>query len=223
MASKIGEILKDIRERADIDSGPQPKKFRLYADFTRPNNQKAWEQVCTTQSVDAQQVFSSGRPQAVDLRMTCDGVEHVVEHGPCTLCIASGDRDFSHLILKARERNCKVIVYATNEHVSKRLQTCCDEFIHMYDAKTEAKAPRQRSESDLPDRDIKNRDIAQIVNELIEANPRVHPTQVRTALVQRDATYNNKNLGFKTFKMWMAHLGFDVSASSIARTEKQEF
>lgn len=221
-ASKIGEILKDIRERAAINSGPQPKKFRLYADFSRPNA-KGWKRIVQTQPVDAQQVFSSGRPQAIDLRMTVDGVQHTLEDGPCTLCIASGDRDFSHLILKARERNCKVIVYATNENVSEQLQTCCDEFIHMY-CGTENDAKMTRGSGKMPlslDSLRENQKIAQIVIHLIETNPQVHPTQVRAALLLRDAKYNYKNFKFKTFKLWMGSLGFDVSASSIVPTKKQ--
>tara|TARA_B100001250_G_C19783250_1_gene782895 strand:+ start:1351 stop:2022 length:672 start_codon:yes stop_codon:yes gene_type:complete len=56
------------------------------------------------------QVFHT-RPQAVDLKMTTDGTEFVINN-KCTLCIASNDKDFCHLARKAIEYSCPVVVYA---------------------------------------------------------------------------------------------------------------
>lgn len=198
--ARIRDILDDIKERGPL------QLFRLYADFTKPNG---WKTVVESNPVDAIQVYSD-RKQAVDLRMSVDGIEYVLTH-KCTLCIASGDRDFTHLMLKAHQAGVRVIGYATNQSVSDKLRQYCDEFIQ-FSAST-ASPPILPSPPSASKK--KTKQLKKHINSALERDEKIHPTVLIDLLTRIDSSYNYKNCGFNSFKKWMTSLGFDVDASSI--------
>lgn len=200
---RIDDILSDIQERGEL------KTFRIYADFSRPAA-AAWKRVVESRPVEAIQVYSS-RPQAVDLTMSLDGAQCIFEEGPCTLCIASGDRDFTHLMRKAHQKNCRVIAYATNSHVSPQLKSYCDEFIHMCQSPAASKKATPRDDTQSKDAEK----IKRIVNRILEQPPPVHPTPVYSELLRHNPAYNYKNFGYNSFKRWMFALGYEVTANSM--------
>lgn len=196
----IRDILDDIKERGPLGL------FRLYCDF---RNHPEWQEVVESHPVVAIQVYSD-RKQAVDLCMTADGVECILtQPRPCTLCVASGDRDFTHLMLKANHAGIRVIGYATGKQASHRLQSYCDEFIQFG---AEDGAEERTKEAPLPTAREK---VQQIVRGAIEENPCYHPSQLLDRLKRMDPSYNHKNQGYTTFKRWMLDLGFDVDESTV--------
>jgi uncharacterized LabA/DUF88 family protein len=202
--ARMEEILNDVQERGPL------KTFRIYADFSK-HTASSWKTVVESHACDAVQVYSS-RPQAVDLTMSLDGLECLSNDEPCTLCIASGDRDFTHLMRKAHQRGRKVIAYATNMHVSPQYINCCDEFIHLRpQITTPNKTPNKNAEM------LCTAELRVLVREIMESEAQspVHPTCVVTGLMARNPAYNYENFGHNSFKQWMESLGFLVDDRQI--------
>lgn len=217
--ARMEDILNDVQERGRL------KTFRIYADFSK-HTASSWKSVVESRACDAVQVYST-RPQAVDLTMSLDGLECLQGDDPCSLCIASGDRDFTHLMRKAHQRGRKVIAYATNVHVSPQYIQCCDEFIHLRDraqlpakggdgSANDAEAQKQSEEKKLK--------IRTLVEEIMDRETRspVHPSSVVTGLMARNPAYNFKNFGHKSFKQWMESVGFLVDDRQIFPDGRRE-
>ncbi|MDP6772301.1 MAG: NYN domain-containing protein [Anaerolineales bacterium] len=187
--TKMGDILDDIHKRGNL------KICRIYADFST-STAGSWQQIIQSHPVDAIQVYSS-RPQSVDLKMSLDGLQYIFEEEQeFTLCLASGDRDFTHLMRKAHKNNCRVIVYATNKHISIQLKNSCDECIHIWTS------PNTNDEI--------NADIRQIINQVLEQHRTVNPSSVNEALLRHNPSYTYTNFGHNSFKHWMFDMGYEV-------------
>lgn len=209
--ARMEDILNDVQERGRL------KTFRIYADFSK-HTASSWKPVVESHACDAVQVYST-RPQAVDLTMSLDGLECLQGDDPCTLCIASGDRDFTHLMRKAHQRGRKVIAYATNVHVSPQYIQCCDEFIHL---RPRAEPPPKGIEAQKQS-EIKKLKIRGLVEEIMDRETRspVHPSWVVAGLMARNPAYNFKNFGHKSFKQWMESVGFLVDDRQIFSDGRQ--
>jgi len=134
-SDRINDVVSHIQKRGTLIV------FRVYADFTK---HQAWARVIQNNGRADSRFVCSERKQAVDMEMALDGFECIVEKGPCTLCIASGDQDFIPLIRKAHERDCRVIGYATNKSVSRELQKSCDAFVHMHNNPPKSHQPGKK-------------------------------------------------------------------------------
>lgn len=191
---KIDYIIQDINDRGET------KIFRIYADFSRPGLAEAWEKVILNHPNESVHVPSRKRKQAVDITMCIDATTYIMkEKAPFILCIASGDRDFTHIVRVAHQNHCRVIGYATNKRVSQGLEKYYDEFIHVHDVSEHNK---------VPGKDVRSK-VKNIVKECLERDSKAHASEVSDALLRRDPSYTPKNFGYPTFKRWMMSLGFE--------------
>ena len=122
----IDYMIDDIKSRGSINS------ITVYANYTDKEHTKYWERVYEKYQTRNIQVWSNGRPQAVDMQLimeTC--IDITVNKDSFThLAIASGDRDLSHAYSVAKRLGKRVIGYSTGEgHTSKYLKRWCHEFI----------------------------------------------------------------------------------------------
>ena len=201
---RIDDILSDIQERGEL------KTFRIYADFSRPAA-AAWKRVVESRPVEAIQVYSS-RPQAVDLTMSLDGAQCIFEEGPCTLCIASGDRDFTHLMRKSPPGKTAASSHmrptATCRPNSRA--TATNSFTCVNHPR---RAKRQRHATTRKAKTCRKLSASSIASS--SSPPPVHPTPVYSELLRHNPAYNYKNFGYNSFKRWMFALGYEVTANSM--------
>ena len=196
--SALPEIIEDIKERESLHV------IRLYADFTNPKS-KGWQDIVESYPIECIHVYAT-RSQAVDLTMSLDALRYVGEYS-YTLCIASGDRDFTHVLRKVKTLGTKVIVYATNEHVPDTLKNHSDEFIHIQ--KEDAKVTRVVSKK-------LRRKVHNIVQSYLDTyGEDMDASHLNQTLISTNASHNYKNYGFQNFKPWIESMGLTMVGNTV--------
>lgn len=163
------------------------------------------------------------RKNAADIKLAVDAMELAFERDyVTTFVIASGDSDFTPLVLKLRELNKQVIGVGVEGSTSQLLPGACDEFLfyeRLLGPGTSRSTPRRRgrkpvenngdngddgSESDLAE-------AARIVSTTLSGLQRssggpVLSSMIKRVVLRKDPTFSEGDYGFRSWSELMRHL-----------------
>ena len=164
------------------------------------------------------------RKNAADIKLAVDALELAFEREfITTFVVASGDSDFTPLVLKLRELNKRVIGVGVEGSTSELLPGACDEFLfygRLLGPGT-AKPTRRRKreaasngadaevEADAPTSELG--DIARRVTTTLAAQQQsssgpVLSSMVKRVILRKDPTFSEGDYGFRTWSELMRHL-----------------
>lgn len=200
---------------------------RAYADWTAFDEDRRMLTRNHVELIEMPQRMGSVRKNAADIKMAVDAVELAFERAyVTTFVICSGDSDFTPLVHKLRELNKKVIGVGVKESTSALLPPACDEFLFYEDLEgvdvpepTARKSPRGRTK---PKRDEPTPEAAPSVSRTVDevavlvaqtvsgltrsAGGEVSASGLKRALLRKDPTFNEGELGFRAFGELLRHL-----------------
>lgn len=164
------------------------------------------------------------RKNAADIKLAVDCLELAFERDfITTFVIASGDSDFTPLVLKLRELNKKVIGVGVEGSTSELLPGACDEFLfyeRLLGPGTAASAPRRRRRrasagangaSEPEDTSSELSEVARAVTTTLAGLQRstdgpVLSSMIKRALLRKDPTFSEGDYGFRAWGELMRHL-----------------
>ncbi len=168
------------------------------------------------------------RKNAADIKLAVDAIELAYERDfLTTFVIASGDSDFTPLVLKLRELNRRVIGVGVEGSTSELLPGACDEFLFYgklagpsgaSGASRKKRKPKAQEngggtsddESDSEETsdlaDLARRVTASVVGLQRSSSAPALSSMVKRVLLRKDPTFSESDYGFRTWGELMRHL-----------------
>ncbi len=163
------------------------------------------------------------RKNAADIKLAVDALELALERDYITtFVIASGDSDFTPLVLKLRELNKRVIGVGVEGSTSELLPGACDEFLfyeRLLGPGTVKAAPkrrrRRRDNGDEGSQDTSEvsdvAEISRLVTTTLSGLQRstdgpILSSMVKRVLLRKDPTFSENDYGFRAWGELMRHL-----------------
>ena len=197
---------------------------RAYADWNLFSEHRAGLVSERIEMIEVPQRTGMVRKNAADIKLAVDALELAFQRDfITTFVIASGDSDFTPLVLKLRELNRMVIGVGVEGSTSELLPGACDEFL-FYEGllgrgsgSTPSRRRRgrvdgsrdQQAEAEEPVSDIA--DLSRRVTRTLSGLQRstdgaVLSSMVKRALLRKDPTFSEGDYGFRTWGELMQHL-----------------
>ncbi len=164
------------------------------------------------------------RKNAADIKLAVDAIELAFQRDFITsFVIASGDSDFTPLVLKLRELNRRVIGVGVEGSTSELLPGACDEFLfygRLVGPSTAAGTPgrsRKKTKPEQngePEADVATSDLADMARKVTttvvglqrsSSGPALS-SMVKRVLLRKDPTFSESDYGFRTWGELMRHL-----------------
>lgn len=158
------------------------------------------------------------RKNAADIKLAVDALELAFQRDfLTTFVIASGDSDFTPLVLKLRELNKKVIGVGVEGSTSELLPGACDEFL-FYErllgpgsAKSAPRRRRRKKDEDEPEPESDIAEISRLVTSTLTGMQRtsdgpVLSSMLKRVILRKDPTFSESDFGFRTWGELMRHL-----------------
>lgn len=197
---------------------------RAYADWNLFSEHRQGLVSQRIEMIEIPQRTGMVRKNAADIKLAVDALEFCFERDfITTFVIASGDSDFTPLVLKLRELNRRVIGVGVEGSTSELLPGACDEFL-FYErllgtssGKTQPPrrkkrraaaetngAPEDESTSDLSE-------LARLTTQTLAGLQRsmdgsVLSSMVKRAILRKDPTFSESDYGFRTWSEMMRYL-----------------
>lgn len=162
------------------------------------------------------------RKNAADIKLAVDALELAFEREFITsFVIASGDSDFTPLVLKLRELNKRVIGVGVEGSTSQLLPGACDEFLfyerllgpgNAKSAPTRSRASRrEEEEGDDGEASSDLSEVSRLVTATLSGLQRsmdgsVLSSMIKRALLRKDPTFSEGDYGFRAWGELMRHL-----------------
>jgi uncharacterized LabA/DUF88 family protein len=180
----IREVIDLLREKGKI------LIKRVYGDFSE-ENMKNWKRVCQEFLIEPVQVWRINHKNSSDQKITADCTELLYSFPMIThYVLVTGDGDFTHLITKWKSNNKHVIGISTNSQATcKYLELACDEFIYI----------------DHSLRSMDSTTLLMNIKNILSDRPEMLISQLKEKLLSLDSTFNETNLGFKSFSSLISH------------------
>jgi uncharacterized protein (TIGR00288 family) len=199
---------------------------RAYADWNLFSEHRQGLVSQQIEMIEVSQRTGMVRKNAADIKLAVDALELAFERDYITtFVIASGDSDFTPLVLKLRELNRQVIGVGVEGSTSELLPGACDEFL-FYErllGPGSAKPPSRRrkrkrdgeggqgadQETETEDSDFA--ELARLVTRTLTGLQRssdgvVLSSMVKRALLRKDPTFSEGDYGFRTWSELTRHL-----------------
>jgi uncharacterized protein (TIGR00288 family) len=206
----LGVVMDALSERGRI------VVRRAYADWNLFSEYRQGLVAQRIEMIEIPQRTGMVRKNAADIKLAVDALELAFEREfVTTFVIASGDSDFTPLVLKLRELNRRVVGVGVEGSTSELLPGACDEFLfyeRLLGPGSVESAPRRRTrrgteddaESDLVD-------IARRVTQTLSGLQRssdgnVLSSTIKRALLRKDPTFSEGDYGFRAWGELMRHL-----------------
>lgn len=206
----LGVVMDALSERGRIVIR------RAYADWNLFSEYRQGLVAQRIEMIEIPQRTGMVRKNAADIKLAVDALELAFEREfVTTFVIASGDSDFTPLVLKLRELNRRVVGVGVEGSTSELLPGACDEFLfyeRLLGPGSVESAPRRRArrgteddaESDLVD-------IARRVTQTLSGLQRssdgnVLSSTIKRALLRKDPTFSEGDYGFRAWGELMRHL-----------------
>src|SRR5688572_25738355 len=193
---------------------------RSYADWNLFSEYRPGLVAQRIELIEVPQRTGVVRKNAADIKLAVDAMELAFRSEfISTFVIASGDSDFTPLVLKLREMNKRVIGVGVEGSTSELLPGACDEFLfyeRLLGPGSVDKAPRRRrrkaratDEPDEPESDLA--EIARLVTSTLSGLQRTNDGPVLSSMTKRvilrkDPTFSESDYGFRTWGELMRHL-----------------
>ncbi len=191
---------------------------RAYADWNLFSDHRQGLVAQRIEMIEVPQRTGMVRKNAADIKLAVDALEIAFQRDfITTFVIASGDSDFTPLVLKLRELNMKVIGVGVEGSTSELLPGACDEFLfyeRLLGPGSASTAPRRRrksrdSKADEPETDLG--EIARLVTSTLSGLQRtadgpVLSSMIKRVILRKDPTFSESDYGFRTWGELMEHL-----------------
>lgn len=213
---KMAVIMDALSERGRIVIRRAYADWNLFADYRQDLVGQRIEMI------EIPQRTGMVRKNAADIKLAVDALELAFERDfLTTFVIASGDSDFTPLVLKLRELNRRVIGVGVEGSTSELLPGACDEFL-FYERLAgpafakDTRPPRKRKKEKASEvaEDEPTSDIGEIARRVTStlsglqrsANGPVLSSMIKRVIVRKDPTFAESDLGFRTWGELMRHL-----------------
>ena len=153
------------------------------------------------------------RKNAADIKLAVDAIELALERAfVTTFVIASGDSDFTPLVLKLRELDKRVIGVGVEGSTSELLPGACDEFLFyesLLGPGTAKKSRPGRKKGDVEESDTAQ--LSRLVTTTLSglqrsSNAPVRSSTIKRAVLRKDPTFTEGDYGFRAWGELIRHL-----------------
>lgn len=214
----MGVIMDALSERGRVITRLAYADWNLFADHRQGLVSQRIEMI------EIPQRTGIVRKNAADIKLAVDALELALERDYITtFVIASGDSDFTPLVLKLRELNKRVIGVGVEGSTSDLLPGACDEFLfyeRLLGPGTAKAAPkRRRRRKDEADEGgasdsgevSDTAEIARLVSTTLSGLQRstegpVLSSMVKRVVLRKDPTFSENDFGFRAWGELMRHL-----------------
>lgn len=188
---------------------------RAYADWNLFSEHRDSLLSQRIEMIEVPQRSGTIRKNAADIKLAVDALELAFQRDfITTFVIASGDSDFTPLVLKLRELNKRVIGVGVEGSTSQLLPGACDEFLfyeRLLGPGTAKAAPQKRGRPGDGSGKSDTEAIARLVTKTLSGLQRssdgpVLSSTVKRALLRKDATFSEGDYGFRAWGELMRHL-----------------
>jgi uncharacterized protein (TIGR00288 family) len=188
---------------------------RAYADWNlfSEHRQALLEQ--RIEMIEVPQRSGTIRKNAADIKLAVDAIEMAFERDfITTFVVASGDSDFTPLVLKLRELNKRVIGVGVEGSTSELLPGACDEFLfyeRLLGPGTAKSAVGRKRSGGKKGKSSDTAEAARLVTKTLTGLQRstdgsVLSSNIKRALLRKDPTFSEGDFGFRTWGELMRHL-----------------
>ena len=159
------------------------------------------------------------RKNAADIKLAVDALELAFTRDfVTTFVIASGDSDFTPLVLKLREMNKKVIGVGVEGSTSELLPGACDEFLfygRLAGPSTAAPSRRRPKKSEDPEEENGNgSDLSRLTRLVTRTLAGLQSTSdgpplssmIKRVILRRDPAFSESDYGFRSWSELLKHL-----------------
>ena len=186
---------------------------KAYADWSYFDSDRRMLTRHQVELIDIPQKMGGSRKNAADIKMAIDAIELALERDYITtFVICTGDSDLSPLVQKLRELDRQVIGVGVRQSTSRLLPPACDEFMFYDNLVTEAdEEPKQKDSKKSSDDDTatKTSDISLVTSTLAglsSSGGTVRSSSLKRALLRKDPTFSESELGYRNFGALLASL-----------------
>jgi uncharacterized protein (TIGR00288 family) len=192
---------------------------RAYADWNLFSEHRQGVVSQRIEMVEVPQRTGMVRKNAADIKLAVDALELAFQRDfVTTFVIASGDSDFTPLVLKLRELNKRVIGVGVEGSTSELLPGACDEFLfyeRLLGPGSARSAPRRRrrreSGNGQPEEVSDFAEISRLVTRTLaglqhNTDGPVLSSMVKRVILRKDPTFSEGDYGFRSWTELMRHL-----------------
>lgn len=164
--------------------------------------------------IEVPQRTGTVRKNAADIKLAVDALEVAFQRDfVTTFVIASGDSDFTPLVLKLRELNKRVIGVGVEGSTSSLLPGACDEFL-FYGRLSGQATPAARRRDKRRDPDEPASDLADIARRTTKTlgslqsslDGPVLSSMIKRSILRKDPAFSESDYGYRTWGELMRHL-----------------
>ncbi|MDG2111128.1 MAG: NYN domain-containing protein [Actinomycetota bacterium] len=181
---------------------------KAYADWSYFDSDRRMLTRHQVELIDIPQKMGGSRKNAADIKMAIDAIELALERDYIsTFVICTGDSDLSPLVQKLRELDRRVIGVGVRDSTSKLLPPACDEFL-FYDnlVATPDEPDMDDTGGDQPDTTADSSIVLTTLAGLEQAGGPVRGSALKRAILRKDPTFSEADLGFRGFGALLAGL-----------------
>ncbi len=185
---------------------------KAYADWSYFDSDRRMLTRHQVELIDIPQKMGGSRKNAADIKMAIDAIELALDREYITtFVICTGDSDLSPLVQKLRELDRQVIGVGVRKSTSKLLPPACDEFMfydNLVSDSDDEPRPKRRGKSD-DNGPTSTTDISLVTSTLAglsSSSGTVRSSSLKRALLRKDPTFSEAELGFRNFGALLAHL-----------------
>jgi uncharacterized LabA/DUF88 family protein len=180
---------------------------RAYADWSLFDEDRRSLTRHQVELIDIPQRMGGARKNAADIKLAIDAIELAFERAFIgTFVICTGDSDLTPLVQKLRELDRQVIGVGVKDSTSNLLPPACDEFMFydnligdMPDGNGDSGPPEDRS-IDL---------VLSTLAGLTSSSGAVRSSALKRAVLRKDPTFSESDLGFRGFGALLTSLESD--------------
>jgi uncharacterized protein (TIGR00288 family) len=197
----VGVIMDALTERGRVVVRRSYADWNLFAEYRQSLSEQRIEMIEIPQSRGMQ------RKNAADIKLAVDALELAFQRDfVTTFVIASGDSDFTPLVLKLRELNKRVIGVGVEGSTSQLLPGACDEFL-FYGSLVGSSAPADEVKKERGElKDISRRVTQTLAGLQRSTDGQVLSSMIKRAIVRKDPTFNETDYGFRSWGELIANL-----------------
>jgi uncharacterized protein (TIGR00288 family) len=189
---------------------------RAYADWNLFSDYRVGLMSERIEMIEIPQRTGMVRKNAADIKLAVDALELAFEREfITTFVIASGDSDFTPLVLKLRELNRRVVGIGVEGSTSDLLPGACDEFLFyerlLGPGSAEPRAGRRRAAGREGETMNDLAEISRLVTQTLAGLQRstggpALSSMIKRVLVRKDPTFSEGDYGFRAWGELMRHL-----------------
>lgn len=177
---------------------------KAYADWSYFDSDRRMLTRHGVELIDIPQKMGGSRKNAADIKMAIDAIELALDRDYIsTFVICTGDSDLSPLVQKLRELDRRVIGVGVRSSTSKLLPPACDEFMFYDNLVSDSDEPTTDGESRPP------ADTTLVLSTLAGLSAdsgTVRSSTLKRAVLRKDPTFSEADLGFRNFGALLASL-----------------